>query len=688
MTFQGLFGQCDVSLGGADGTFESLSNIAVIDTLFNGNVTGGGWNNGNGTVDSWNFPRPVNSFGAAGIPESNQGGIFAGAGTFERGPESFFTELSDLVIGQEYTISFEQANAGVSFRNTETAFGDTARWQVQFGTEFQLSPRLPYLGIGNQVWSYVSMTFTANNTEEILMFTFDNDGMTTHFYEYMAIDNIRVATMIPEDPAISNTLFICNNDSSAINLYDVLVGETLGGFWIRESGTGGLFNAALGTFIPTLNATTSVFRYTVCDVSTSFATINIGDSSVDAPLDVKACESYILPPLLRGSYFDAPDGSGNSLNEGDVITTSTRLYVYGVNNLVPGCSSENSFLITIYSPPVINNLLDLRECFDEENNSTSFDFSSVEEFINSIDPSFNVAGYYNTMIDAENNTNVIENPTDYSTNEEREKIYVRVLNGSCYTVTDFDIVKLSVPLSIEGLEVLCLDKNGTLLPNQDNTLYTLLDPNLYSFKWTLNGLALEVTEPYIFIDKPGTYSVIVESLTNGCVTRTSKDVKSSAGPSSFLVNVEPGSFADVFSIKAFAVGISEYEFSLDGGLFQNNGDFTTNISGYHFVTIRDIYGCSEEVVELCLLDYQRFFTPNGDGVNDTWKILGSQCGTIVKLTIYNRYGQLLTEVNLEGRGWDGYYQGSSLPSDDYWFKVNYIENETEKVFKGHFALKR
>jgi gliding motility-associated-like protein len=29
-----------------------------------------------------------------------------------------------------------------------------------------------------------------------------------------------------------------------------------------------------------------------------------------------------------------------------------------------------------------------------------------------------------------------------------------------------------------------------------------------------------------------------------------------------------------------------------------------------------------------------------------------------------------------------------MPSDDYWFTVNYLENGEEKIFKSHFAMKR
>jgi gliding motility-associated-like protein len=40
------------------------------------------------------------------------------------------------------------------------------------------------------------------------------------------------------------------------------------------------------------------------------------------------------------------------------------------------------------------------------------------------------------------------------------------------------------------------------------------------------------------------------------------------------------------------------------------------------------------------------------------------------------------------QGWDGTYIGSVLPSTDYWFTIDYKENDQQKQFKAHFALKR
>ena len=58
------------------------------------------------------------------------------------------------------------------------------------------------------------------------------------------------------------------------------------------------------------------------------------------------------------------------------------------------------------------------------------------------------------------------------------------------------------------------------------------------------------------------------------------------------------------------------------------------------------------------------------------------------ITIYNRFGKLLKQLNPESSGWDGTFNGEQMPSTDYWFKVEYTEDNIRKEFKSHFSLKR
>ena len=150
-----------------------------------------------------------------------------------------------------------------------------------------------------------------------------------------------------------------------------------------------------------------------------------------------------------------------------------------------------------------------------------------------------------------------------------------------------------------------------------------------------------------------------------------------------------GAFAGEHTIEASAMGEGEYEFQLDDGAFQTEGVFNNVSPGNHTITIQDINGCGSVVVEVGIVDYPRFMTPNQDGWNDTWNIIGiANADPTAKIYIFDRHGKLLKQISPLGEGWDGTYNGNPLPSSDYWFQVDYKEDETQKQFRGHFTLKR
>jgi gliding motility-associated-like protein len=103
--------------------------------------------------------------------------------------------------------------------------------------------------------------------------------------------------------------------------------------------------------------------------------------------------------------------------------------------------------------------------------------------------------------------------------------------------------------------------------------------------------------------------------------------------------------------------------------------------GKYFATARDKNGCGvSDPFEVYVLDYPRFFTPNGDGVNDLWKIKNLDLFPKSTITIFDRYGKLLKALGSNTTSWDG----NSLPADDYWFSLQF----NDRIIKGHFSLKR
>jgi gliding motility-associated-like protein len=147
-------------------------------------------------------------------------------------------------------------------------------------------------------------------------------------------------------------------------------------------------------------------------------------------------------------------------------------------------------------------------------------------------------------------------------------------------------------------------------------------------------------------------------------------------------------------IEVTATGLGDYEYALDAidGPYQDSPVFDNIPTGNHMIHVRDKNGCgivSQDIDQEIALDgFPRFFTPNGDGVNDMWQYsqpANLQDIPLNSIEIYDRYGRLIASISPNSTGWDGTFKGKPLPSADYWFRAN-VEDREE--IKGHFSLKR
>jgi gliding motility-associated-like protein len=64
------------------------------------------------------------------------------------------------------------------------------------------------------------------------------------------------------------------------------------------------------------------------------------------------------------------------------------------------------------------------------------------------------------------------------------------------------------------------------------------------------------------------------------------------------------------------------------------------------------------------------FTPNGDGINDTWDIQKINNYPDCSVQVFNRYGLLVFSSIGYSIPWDGIYKGSELPTGTYYYIIN------------------
>jgi gliding motility-associated-like protein len=141
-------------------------------------------------------------------------------------------------------------------------------------------------------------------------------------------------------------------------------------------------------------------------------------------------------------------------------------------------------------------------------------------------------------------------------------------------------------------------------------------------------------------------------------------------------------------------GNGDYEYAIDDstGRYQDNNTFNAVTPGTHTLYVRDKNGCgiAEDTFmqDLTIEGFPKFFSPNGDLINDFWQFAQPATGDRIVLNsirIYDRYGTFLKQITQDSQGWDGNFNGKPLPTGGYWFKAI---DDTQREIKGFFTLKR
>lgn len=163
----------------------------------------------------------------------------------------------------------------------------------------------------------------------------------------------------------------------------------------------------------------------------------------------------------------------------------------------------------------------------------------------------------------------------------------------------------------------------------------------------------------------------------------------------YIENYEPLTLSleqsNVNEITAVAQGGRlEYTFYLNGIDMGGNSTYRIRRTGTYEVRVVDENGCeaiADIFMEFVDIKMPNFYTPNGDGMNDFWKPGNAEYFPDLTVKIYDRYGRVVARLsNIDG--WDGTYEGKELPTGDYWYVVQFNEEDYQREFFGHFTLYR
>jgi gliding motility-associated-like protein len=307
---------------------------------------------------------------------------------------------------------------------------------------------------------------------------------------------------------------------------------------------------------------------------------------------------------------------------------------------------------------------------DNQDGKTIFNLEAIRNQLFTNLPSNYVVSFYENQTDTDALESNYTNSTPFD-----QTIYARIMNvQGCYS--DYP-----VNLKVNTFDEILTDETIGLCENE----YLILDAGsgFTSYEWNTNPP--QFTQQ-ITVNSGGIYEVTVTNALNCSDTKTFT-IEASGIATIEEIIIEDFQESNSATIQISASSLGDYEYSLDGSNYQDSNLFTNLTAGEYTVYVQDKKGCGIVYETFHILDYPKYFTPNGDGYNDTWNIKNLDKRNLENsvITIFDRYGKLLKQITGPSEGWNGTFNGNLLPSSDYWFT---IELTNGKTIKGHFTLKR
>ena len=263
--------------------------------------------------------------------------------------------------------------------------------------------------------------------------------------------------------------------------------------------------------------------------------------------------------------------------------------------------------------------------------------------------------------------------------------YLEAYNEACDNKETYTVkVNVDEPLTGEiiGDSPICETKSSSI---------SAASYEASTYVWTTGGSTEVAVSSDIRVTPLETTTYVVDMTRGTCTAQDQFTVVVTSNPK--ILSMDSVGIRDRQVITDQERGTGVFTYWLDDNKSTSTtSDIIKNLSfGAHVISVIDDNGCTSSFrfsLDPPEVIIPEFFTPNGDGIHDTW-IVGKLAEVYPNaiVNIYDRFGKLVAQfLGDDNDGWDGTYNGVALPSTDYWYMIDIAE--IEKQYHGHFTLIR
>lgn len=350
-------------------------------------------------------------------------------------------------------------------------------------------------------------------------------------------------------------------------------------------------------------------------------------------------------------------------NLGILLPETTALQngeTYFATQTVNSCESTQKLAVKVN---VVTNYLSANDFTDAFCNDTTADFKTInidnykkELITNPQDYKFEIRKTNGELVSGNTNLNIGTNIFD-----------VKIISSlGC-----FQFVKLSLTLN---------EKPKIDLPQEQEFCDNVGTPlkvdfvSGYSYLWNTGE-----TSHSIIADKEQTYTLTVTTPA-GCSNTGSTIVKKAKLAEIQNIIITNNSAIIVMSFAG------DYLYSLDQINWKSENKFDNLDNGNYTVFVKTKLGCDLGSKSFTIFSLSNIFSPNGDGINDTWKISGIENYPNSEIKIFDRQGKMIIKQITKGEAfeWNGESNGRLLPTDSYWYQIKLSDG---RILEGYVVIK-